>query len=153
MGSEGAECATCEPGPHTLPETSFTTALDISAAARPRLAQGAQPGGLGAWESGGHLRGAGSPHKASFRPVSTLWIRGASTPGVSSRNISGRSHTCGHRGWSARRSRSLKQSLPPGPLLGPRGLRRPQNLPASVVTATSSQLPHRMPLPCDVENE
>lgn len=38
----------------------------------------------------------GSPHRASFRPVSTLPIRGASTPGVSSRNTGGRSHTCGH---------------------------------------------------------
>lgn len=38
-----------------------------------------------------------SPHRASFRPVSTLSIRGASTPGVSRRNISGRSHTCGQR--------------------------------------------------------
>lgn len=51
----------------------------------------------------------GSPHRASFRPVSTLSIRGASTPGVSSRNISGRSLTCGHRGQLAHHSGSIKQ--------------------------------------------
>lgn len=51
----------------------------------------------------------GSPHRASFRPVSTLSIRGANTPGVSSRNISGRSHTCGHRGQRAHHSGSVKR--------------------------------------------
>lgn len=151
MGSEGAECVTCEPGPHTLPETSCTTALDISMAARPRLARGAQPGGLGAYCGGPahHTRPASglSPRFGSGEPAPQGCPAGTS---VAAHTPVG---TEGSRPAARAASSSPKQPLPPGPLLGPTGLRRPQSLPASVVTATSSQLPHRMPLPRDVENE
>lgn len=58
---------------------------------------------MGRWGSAWAPRPS-SPHRASFKPVSTLAIRGASTPGVSSRNTGGRSHTCageGGKGWPA----------------------------------------------------